>query len=72
MARDAAGKPLLRKLGTVDCDMVETTPVVFQDRLYRFEYVRHPSHKPNTTGASYFRFVEMDGGPLRELLSSYF
>jgi hypothetical protein len=39
--------------------MVETTPVVFRGRLYRFEYVRHPYYKPNMTGASYFRFVEM-------------
>lgn len=62
MARDTSGKPIIRKLGTVDCDMVETTPVVFHDRLYRFEYVRHPYYKPNTTGASYFRFVDMDRG----------
>ena len=28
-------RPLIRKLGTVDLDMVEATPVVFRDRLYR-------------------------------------
>jgi hypothetical protein len=49
------------KLGTIDCDMVETTPVVFNDRLYRFEYVRRNYHA-NKTGASYFRFVDMDSG----------
>ena len=27
--------PVIRKLGTILCDMVETTPVVFHDRLYR-------------------------------------
>jgi len=62
MARDSSGKPILRKLGTVDCDMVETTPVVFHGRLYRFEYVRDRYYKPNSTGASYFRFVDMETG----------
>ena len=33
-------RPTIRKLGTLDLDMVETTPVVFRDRLYCFEYVR--------------------------------
>ncbi|MGB9717317.1 MAG: hypothetical protein ACP5PQ_01910 [Thermoproteota archaeon] len=43
------GKPSIVKLGTIDCDMVETTPIVFQNRLYRFEYVRS-NYKPNKTG----------------------
>jgi hypothetical protein len=34
-------KPIIKKLGTIDCNMVETTPVVFHDKLYRFEYVRN-------------------------------
>ncbi|MEM2936011.1 MAG: hypothetical protein QW231_02415 [Candidatus Bathyarchaeia archaeon] len=55
------GKPLIRKLGTVDCDMVETTPIVFHSRLYRFEYVR-VNYKPNKTGASYFHFIDVDSG----------
>ncbi len=50
-------KPLIRKLGTIDCDLVETTPVVFAGRLYRFEYVR-TGYAGNTTGDSYFRFVD--------------
>lgn len=50
-------RPLIRKLGTIDCDLVESTPVVFKDRLYRFEYVR-PDYAGNTTGDSYFRFVD--------------
>ena len=37
---DEPHRPSIRKLGTLDLDMVETTPVVFRDRLYRFEYVR--------------------------------
>ncbi len=52
------GKPLIRKLGTVDCDMVETTPLVIDGRLYRFEYVRD-NYRPNKTGRSYFRFKDV-------------
>lgn len=54
-------QPLIHKLGTVDCDMVEATPVVFHDRLYRFEYVR-TNYRPNTTGASYFRLLDVAAG----------
>ena len=54
-------RPLIEKLGTIDCDMVETTPVVFHDRLYRFEYVRDDYHA-NETGESYFRFVDVASG----------
>jgi hypothetical protein len=50
-ASAAAGAPVIKKLGTIDCDMVETTPVVFHGKLYRFEYVRE-NYKPNTTGKS--------------------
>lgn len=50
-------RPQIRKLGTIDCDLVETTPIVFRDRLYRFEYVRE-GYRGNTTGDSYFRFVD--------------
>ena len=32
--------PAIRKLGTLCCDIVETTPIVFGGELYRFEYVR--------------------------------
>ncbi|MEM3957008.1 MAG: hypothetical protein QXO47_02260 [Thermoproteota archaeon] len=55
------GKPRIIKLGTIDCDMVETTPIVFQNRLYRFEYVR-PNYKPNKTGISFFHFIDVDSG----------
>ena len=54
-------KPAIRKLGTLDCDMVETTPVVFHGRLYRFGYVRG-NYKPNQTGQSYFRFIDVATG----------
>src|SRR3954468_21987595 len=58
---DEPPRPQIRKLGTLDLDMVEATPVVFKDRLYRFEYVRK-DYKPNTTGDSYFRFIEVATG----------
>jgi hypothetical protein len=54
-------KPVIRKLGTIDCDLVETTPVVFKGRLFRFEYVRE-RYAGNTTGDSYFRFVDWETG----------
>jgi hypothetical protein len=54
-----AQRPLIQKLGTVDLDMVETTPVVFRDRLRRFEYVRK-DYSANKTGDSYFRFIDVE------------
>ena len=56
---NSKGKPQIRKLGTIDSDMVETTPIVINDRLYRFEYVRD-NYKPNKTGKSYFRFKDVE------------
>ncbi|MCE5252002.1 hypothetical protein LLG96_17500 [bacterium] len=56
-----SGCPVIRKLGTIDCDMVETTPVVFRDKLYRFEYVRS-NYKPNITGNTYSRFIDTASG----------
>jgi len=50
-------RPTIKRLGTLDLLMVETTPVVFKDRLYRFEYVRD-NYPDNRTGASYFRFID--------------
>jgi alpha-L-fucosidase len=54
-------RPEIRKHGTLDLDMVETTPLVFRDRLYRFEYVRK-EHHANRTGDSYFRFFDVESG----------
>lgn len=56
-----ASKPVIKKLGTIDCDMVETTPIVFKGRLYRFEYVR-TNYRRNKTGNSYFRFIDVESG----------
>ncbi len=54
-------KPEIIKLGTIDVDMVETTPVVFHGNLVRFEYVR-PNYWANHTGDSYFRFIDHETG----------
>ncbi len=62
MPKDADGRPLVKKLGTIECDMVETTPIVFKGRLYRFEYVRDFYYKPNKTGKSYYRFIDVETG----------
>ena len=56
-----AEKPTITKHGTIECDLVEATPIVFHDKLYRFEYVR-TRYKPNTTGKSYFHFVDTATG----------
>jgi lysophospholipase L1-like esterase/pimeloyl-ACP methyl ester carboxylesterase len=58
---DADQRPLVRKLGTVDLDLVETTPVVFNARLYRFEWVRE-GYWNNQRKTNYFRFVDTETG----------
>ena len=58
---DSQGRPLIRKLGTIDCDLVETTPIVFGGKLYRCEWVR-TSYKGNELGANYSRLVELSTG----------
>jgi len=60
-ATKKAERPAIRKLGTIDLDLVEATPVVFRDKLLRFEYVRK-DYKPNQTGDTYFRFVDPADG----------
>ena len=58
---DSDGRPLIIKLGTIDVDLVETTPIVFKDKVYRFEYVRK-GYWNNQTGDSYFRFIDHETG----------
>ena len=63
--QDAGGRPLIRKQGTVDLDLVETTPVMFQGRLWRFEWVRQgvgQQYWDNRRGTNYFRFRDPDSG----------
>src|SRR5579863_8470386 len=57
-ADDKPKRPAIKKLGTIDLLMVETTPVVFKHRLYRFEYVRDNYHA-NKSGVSHFRFIDV-------------
>lgn len=56
----------IHKLGTVDCDIVEANPVVWRNRLLRFEYIRWQSpekhYHGNCSGQSYFRFVDVADG----------
>ena len=52
--------PEIRRLGTVLCDMAETTPVVFHGRLYRFGYFRSSElNEANTENVSHFRFIDV-------------
>jgi len=60
---DANERPLIRKSGTIDLDLVETTPVVFKDRLYRLEWVRE-GYWNNQRKTNYFRFVDHESGAL--------
>jgi lysophospholipase L1-like esterase/pimeloyl-ACP methyl ester carboxylesterase len=56
---DADGRPLIRKLGTIDLDLVETTPVVLNGKLWRFEWVRQgigQQYWDNQRRTNYFRF----------------
>jgi dienelactone hydrolase len=58
---DVNERPLVRKLGTIDLDLVETTPVVFKDKLYRLEWVRD-GYWNNQRKTNYFRFVDHETG----------
>src|SRR5512143_1879723 len=54
VSADAEKRPLILKKGTIDCDLVETTPIVFKGQLYRFEWVR-PGYWNNQLKRGYFR-----------------
>lgn len=58
---EGATRPRIKKLGTLDSDMVETAPVMFKGRLYRFESVRD-NYRANRSGKSYFRFIDVASG----------
>ena len=62
---DAAERPLIRKLGTIDLDLVETTPIVLGGRLWRFEWVRQGTGQQywdNKRATNYFRFRDPTTG----------
>ena len=56
-------KTLVKK-GTLDIGIVETTPVVWKERLYRFEWIRDNAggagYWNNQEGTAYFRFTDME------------
>jgi len=60
-ASESSGKPIIQKLGTIECDMVEVAPVVFNSRLYRIEWVRG-SYKHKAFDGTYFRVVDVATG----------
>ncbi|MBY0587941.1 hypothetical protein K2X85_12245 [bacterium] len=57
LAGENATGPKIEKEGTIECDIVEATPVVFNDRLLFFQSVR-PDYKHKAAGVEecYFRF----------------
>lgn len=59
----AQAQPQIVKRGTLECDMVETTPLVFHGTLYRFEYVRD-DYAYNAMGRTYFRFIDVASGKI--------
>ena len=61
LLRAGAEPPVIVKLGTIDCDLVETTPIVFHGKLYRFEYVRE-QYAHNALKKPYFHFVDVATG----------
>ena len=53
----------IRKLGTIDILIVESTPVIFKGRPYLMEYIRYKNaikhYRTNNTGVSYLRFRDL-------------
>jgi hypothetical protein len=54
-------KPKIKKLGTVDCDLVETNPFVFQGRLFRLESIL-AGNREDRGQPPYLRIVEPASG----------
>ena len=55
-------KKNITKLGTIKIGVVETTPVVFEDKLLRFEWVRNKNWGGGTETSKdngYYHFVDM-------------
>lgn len=65
-AAPRAGSPVprIRKLGTIDIFIVETSPVVFKGKPWLMEYIRWKTpqkrYRTNDTGLSYLRFRDLD------------
>lgn len=66
---DAESRPLIRRKGTIDLDLVETTPVAFNGKVWRFEWVRQgigQQYWENKRATNYFRFRDPASGEVTE------
>jgi len=63
MAKKFPTRPYIRKLGTIECNnIVETTPLIWKDELYRFEVVRRKSFTAKTAQAN-ISWHDVDDSP---------
>ncbi|MBQ8813144.1 MAG: hypothetical protein IJZ85_01420 [Lachnospiraceae bacterium] len=64
MKKELFPQKQLVKKGTLDIDIVESTPVVWKDRLLRFEWIRNNTigrgYYGNQEDCCYFRFTDME------------
>ena len=74
---DQDGRPLIRKLGTIAVDIVENSPVVFQNKLYvfmgrhAFHFVEHETgHKTAPFTSGYFGNAFVDGDTMYVTVAS--
>lgn len=58
---DERGRPRIDRRGTIACDLVESNPVVWRDRLLRFDTFR-ARHAGNPLGDDTLRFVDVASG----------
>lgn len=58
----------IQKMGTIDIDLVETTPIVFNGKLYRLEYIRAGQwgYKRNILGRPYHRLLDVATGEVHQ------
>jgi alpha-L-fucosidase len=61
---DRDGRPKIVKLGTIDYDMVEATPIAFKGEVWRGEWVRKGFHPERAIEPNYFRFVRRATGEI--------
>ncbi len=55
--KELSTRPHIHKLGTVDSDAVECTPIVFRGKLYRFQWMRK-NNADNVLKKNYFRLLD--------------
>ncbi len=57
----AIKRPIIRKHGTIKCDVVEATPIVFNGRLYRLEYFREAKqNEKNDFDLTCLHFIDVE------------